>query len=195
VAEYGIKIENSGLGFRLGSENSMMRHSLKVALICGMFYSSSLAVRAQGVIPDGEDADLIATPYNTGVNGVTDRYGMPIGASFIGPPWIRDQPIPTIEAERPTAAATKRVAPGRTKSALKRSLVKTKVGNRTQELSKSRSALVPRYFLPHGSLRWSPGPGSIDTSPANPYGYGYGISGYGTEVFGDFWKGWPIVQY
>lgn len=172
-----------------------MRHSLKVALICGMLYSSGVAARAQDVIPDGEGADLIATPYNTGVNGVTDRYGMPIGASFIGPPWIQDQPIPTVGVERPAADATKRTAPRRTKSAVKRTLVKTKDAKRTQEVAKSPSGTVPRYFLPHGSLRWSPGPGSINTSPANPYGYGYGISGYGTEVFGDFWKGWPMVQY
>lgn len=173
----------------------MMRHSLKVALISGMLYSSGVALRAQDVIPAGQDADLIATPYNAGVNGVTDRYGMPIGASFIGPPWIHDQPIPTAGVERPTAAETKPTATRRPRSALKRSLIKTKDGKRTQEVAKSPSGPVPRYFLPHGSLRWSPGPESINTSPANPYGYGYGISGYGTEVFGDFWKGWPMVQY
>jgi len=175
-----------------------MNRILKVAIFCGMVLSIEIAVRAQDVVPGEYEARSFATPLNanaSGVNGVTDRYGMPIGTPFIGPPWIRTEPAPDVETVGPAADATKRMVPGRSKAAQRRTTGKAKNTRRSRDVAKGPSTPVPRYFLPRGSLEWSPGPASINTSPANPYGYGYGVSGYGTEVFGDFWKGWPIVQY
>jgi len=171
----------------------MMTPSMKVALLCGMVLSSGLAVRAQDVFL--EEGALTAPQFDAAVNGATDRFGMPLPSSFVGPPLIRSNPVSNLETGRPAVEAPNRATRSRTKSSTRRSMAKTKNAQRTSDVAKPTSRPVPRYFLPHGSLEWSRTPGSINTSPADPYGYGYGFSGYGTEVFGDFWKGWPIVQY
>jgi hypothetical protein len=172
-----------------------MTQGLKIAVICGVLVSTGIMARAQDVIADDAEAASFAAQANAGVNGVTDRYGMPIPPWFIGPPWIGARPVPNIGQGIPAAAMPGRAAPNRAKLAPKRGVAKTKDARRARNTARGASVPAPRYFLPHGSLEWSPGPRSIITSPANPYGYGYGLSGYGTEVFGDFWKGWPIVQY
>ena len=161
---------------------------------------AATGVPAGVVAPAGDFFDLSSIlPYDLGigdVNGVTDRTGMPIAA-----PLFKGDPFEATAAinENPTQANTRKSATKRTHPSTKTQVsrvrtAKTKDARKTGKSSGAVGATGPQYYVPHGSIEWTPANMTISTSPADPYGYGYGFSGYGTEVFGDFWKGWPMAR-
>jgi len=156
---------------------------------------AAVPVPADGAQGIGEIDYSSILPIDFGipnVNGPTDRFGMPLMGPFLKGPQM--SLIPDAAPENPTPTASRRTPTKRSAAGVKGRSAQGKDARRsTNRSSRGTSAAAPRYDIPHGSLEWTPGRPMISTSPANPYGYGYGNSGYGTEVFGDFWKGWPMV--
>jgi hypothetical protein len=183
-----------------------MTRNLTLAIICGLSLTGGAATYGQDVIgvpaavgmPLPEDLGFsLALPVQfglPGVNGVTDRFGMPLVGPYLKPPAVVRQPVR--EPVNANANVIRRLdAPNRVKATVRRSAAKAKLDRSLSRTTGTTHAPVPQYYVPHGTLDWVRGPEMINTAPADPYGYGYGLSGYGTEVFGDFWKGWPIVRY
>ncbi len=195
-----------------------MIHRLKVVFVFGLIvFTGASAARAQGAVagaavggagigvpgffmgvrppavdPDGDISLVLPVPLSVDdLNGVTDRFGMPLMGRFVKGSPTND--VIEEEPETPEVNAPKRTL-NRTKAATKRTTTKGSTAKRPTRAGTSTTGATPLYRIPRGSLDWDPGMRPINTSPANPYGYGYGLSGYGTEVFGDFWKGWPIVE-
>jgi hypothetical protein len=197
---------DAGGGFDLDPENSTMTRNLKLAIICGISITSGAATYGQDVaggpaavgMPLPNDLGFsLALPVQfglPGVNGATDRFGMPLVGPYLKPPSVVHQPAREVIGTTPDVARRANSV-ARENPTVRRRAAKAKLDRSLSRTSGAVAPPVPRYYVPHGSLDWVRGPEMINTAPADPYGYGYGFSGYGTEVFGDFWKGWPIVRY
>jgi hypothetical protein len=112
---------------------------------------------------------------------VLDRWWLLEATSGVG------AALPPASVESPTAAAP--VAPGRAArvSRTHRSMA------RSVNRSFTRAGVEPGAPLPTGSLYWPVAAGMPVYSPAQryaTYGYGYGVSPYGTADYGAAYKGY-----
>ena len=187
----------------------MMIRLTRIAVVCFIPLSLSFGLSARAQQPNAggtaaaEEAGIgdidfsLIFPVDVGtsnVNGPTDRFGMPLVGPFLkGVPseeMTHDEDDPPLKNTNPKRSQAKKNSPA-AKSVTTKGKEPRKGSRRT---SSTTSGTAPGFFVPHGSLEWTPSESRLSTSPSSPYGYGYGTSGYGTEVFGDFWMGWPMVE-
>lgn len=182
-----------------------MIRSVKLAGLCGLLWIMSggeawaqafLERPGVAAAPAGDflldSSSILPVDIGLGdINGPTDRFGMPLTSTMIKG---EETEVSPINPERGTRTTNRQSSAKKPTHATKAHVAKSKDARKGTRAATNSGRTGPLYFVPHGSIDWTPGDPALSTSPSNPYGYGYGTSGYGTELFGDFWKGWPMVQ-